>query len=192
MAASDKPDVPPIPVPPIEPAPKAQAAPAKPAAVKPATTKPAATKPAATKPTATKPAAKASTSTTAAAPASAPVADRPNPYAQAAPAAPQPYMNGPYVAPPSQGLSITSMVLGIAGVLISFCYGFGFLFSVAAVITGHLATKREPQASAKGFRLAGIITGYVGLGIVLLWVIGFVVFFLILAGTSAGSYGYFN
>jgi len=188
MAASDKPDVPPIPVPPIEPAPKAQAAPAKPAAVKPATTKPAATKPTATKPAA----AKASTSTPAAASTSAPVADRPNPYAQAAPAAPQPYMNGPHVAPPSQGLSITSMVLGIVGVLFSFCYGFGFLFSVAAVITGHLATKREPQASAKGFRLAGIITGYVGLGIALLWAIGFVVFLLIFAGTSAGSYGYFN
>ena len=175
MAATDKPDVPPIPVPPIEPAPKAKAAPTKAAAAKPAAAKAATVKPAAT-----------------ATPAAAPAAARPNPYAQAAPAAPQPYSNGPYVAPPAQTLSIVSMILGIVGVLISFCYGLGFLFSVAAVITGHLATKREPQASAKGFRLAGIITGYVGLGIVLLWVIGFVVFFLILAGTSAGSYGYFN
>ena len=174
MAASDKPDVPPIPVPPIEPAPKAKAAPAKAAAAKPATTKPAATvKPAAT-------------------PAPAAAATRPNPYAQAAPAAPQPYSNGPYVAPPAQTLSIVSMILGIVGVLISFCYGLGFLFSVAAVITGHLATKREPQASARGFRLAGIITGYVGLGIAVLWAIGLVIFFVILAGTSAGSYGYFN
>ena len=174
MAASDKPDVPPIPVPPIEPAPKAKAAPAKAAAAKPATTKPAATvKPAAT-------------------PAPAAAATRPNPYAQAAPAAPQPYSNGPYVAPPAQTLSIVSMILGIVGVLISFCYGLGFLFSVAAVITGHLATKREPQASARGFRLAGIITGYVGLGIAVLWAIGLVIFFVILAGTSAGSYGYLN
>lgn len=177
MAASDTPDVPPIPVPPIEPAPKAKAAPAKAAAPKTTAAKPAAAKPAATKPGPAKPAATTPAAT-----------ERPNPYAQAAPAVPQPYANGPYVAPPSQTLSIVSMILGIVGILFSFCYGGGFLFSLGAVITGHLATKREPHA--KGFRLAGVITGYVGLGIAALWVIGLIVFFVILAASSAGSYGY--
>jgi hypothetical protein len=47
MAASDTPDVPPIPVPPIEPAPKAKAAPAKAAAPKTTAAKTSAAKPAA-------------------------------------------------------------------------------------------------------------------------------------------------
>lgn len=179
MAASDTPDVPPIPVPPIEPAPKAKAAPAKAAAPKATAPKSPA-----------KPATPAAKSTATSKPAATPAAtDRPNPYAQPAPAAPQPYVNGPYVAPPSQGLSITSMVLGIVGALFSFCYGVGFLFSVAAVITGHIASKRERHA--KGFWLTGIITGYAGIGLALLvWVAIIVIFALSFA--SAGAYSLYN
>jgi hypothetical protein len=92
----------------------------------------------------------------------------PSPYG-----APQPYVNGPYVPQPPKGLSITSMVLGIASVLLSFCYGFGFLPAVAAVITGHMATKRQPYA--KVYWLTGIITGYASIGIALLWVLILVV-----------------
>jgi hypothetical protein len=102
---------------------------------------------------------------------------QPNPYATPAPAAPNPYgqPGAPYAQPyayapqPPKGLSITSMVLGIAGVVFSFCYGFGFFFGLAAVITGHMSVKRQPYA--KPFWLTGIITGYVTIGIALLWVL---------------------
>lgn len=86
-----------------------------------------------------------------------------DPYAStyaSAPVPPQPY--APQPAGPAQGLSITSMILGIAGLLLS-VVSFGFLPAVAAVITGHLAQRRQPWA--KPFWLTGIITGYVGVAI---------------------------
>lgn len=65
-------------------------------------------------------------------------------------------------------LSLLAMIFGIIGVLVSCCYGAGFLFSLAGVILGHLGLKREP---ARGMALAGLITGYVGLGIALIWIV---------------------
>jgi hypothetical protein len=84
-------------------------------------------------------------------------------YGAQQPAYAQPvYAQAPYGYPiaPSKSLSITSMVLGLVGIF------FGALFSVAAVITGHIAARREPHA--KGFWLTGIITGYV---IVVVWIL---------------------
>jgi hypothetical protein len=91
--------------------------------------------------------------------ASAPAAAQPNPYA-----APQPYASGPYVPQPPKGLAIASMILGIAGLV--FC-GTIWLVSVAAVVTGHLAQKRQPYA--RGMWLTGLITGYIGAVIGLFW-----------------------
>ena len=76
-------------------------------------------------------------------------------------APPAPY-TGAYTPGPPQGLSIASLACGIGGVVFSF-FGFGFLPALAAVITGHLAQKRQPHA--RGYWLTGLITGYVGLGI---------------------------
>ena len=123
----------------------------------------------------------------------------PNPYAQpqagyAAPPAGyvappaaygQPYAYAPVAAGPVQGLSITSMILGIASVVLSFI-GFGFLFALGAVITGHLAQRRQPYA--RPFWLTGLITGYIGLGISLLTGLVLVVAFI--AGIASNSYGY--
>lgn len=87
--------------------------------------------------------------------------------ASLAPVYPAPVYSAPpaYAAPPAgpaQGLSIASMVCGIAGIVLSF-FWIGFLPALAAVITGHLAQKRQPLA--KPFWLTGIITGYVGMAI---------------------------
>lgn len=136
--------------------------------------------PAPTAKAATKPIAKP-----AAAPAAAPV----NPYAPVAPAAtmpPQPYANGPYVPSPPRGLSITSMALGIAGIVL----GLGFPVGIGAVITGHMASKSQPYA--RTFWLTGIITGYVGLGISILVGIFIVLMFVISLAAVGGSmmYGY--
>jgi hypothetical protein len=93
----------------------------------------------------------------------------------------------PYYAPPTppQGLSIASMILGIGGVLFSFFYGLGLFPSIAAVITGHMARKRQPHA--RSMSLAGLITGYIGIGISVLWVVGIVIFAIFVA-SSANSY----
>ena len=90
----------------------------------------------------------------------APVAPaaQPNPYAAAQPA---------YRAPQAaKGLSVASLWLGVGGLLLSF-FGFGFFVNIAAVVTGHLAAKRQPHA--KGFWLTGIITGYLGIAFSLVY-----------------------
>ena len=78
------------------------------------------------------------------------------------------YAQAPYGYPPvgPKGVSITSMVLGIVGIV-----GFGFLAlaSIAAIITGHMAQRSQPHA--KGFWITGLITGYIGLAIGLIWLV---------------------
>ena len=95
-----------------------------------------------------------------AAPVAAPV-----PVAESAPAP----VATPYVAPvaaaPAQPqqprrLALISMILGIGGLVLSF-FGVGFFVVVAAVITGHIASRR--QHHAKALWLTGIIAGYVGI-----------------------------
>lgn len=51
-------------------------------------------------------------------------------------------------------LSIASMVCGIASVIM----GFLLLPQVAAIVTGHMALKREP--SGKGMSITGLVLGY--------------------------------
>jgi hypothetical protein len=105
-----------------------------------------------------------------------PPAGSPQPYGQ------QPYAYQPYQAGPPTGLSIASMVLGIAGIF----FFFG-LVSIAAIITGHLAQRSQPHA--RGFWLTGLITGYVGLGLGLLVIVIYVGYFVVLFGVL-GSSGY--
>jgi hypothetical protein len=78
------------------------------------------------------------------------------------------------MAPP-KNLSITSMVLGLVGLV------FGFLFSIAAVIIGHIAARREPHA--RGFWLTGIISGYAAIGFWILIGI-FYIFLFAVYGTA--------
>jgi hypothetical protein len=96
------------------------------------------------------------------------------------------YAPGYYVAPqPPKGLAIASLITGIAGVFFSLFYGIGFLPSLAGVITGHLARKRQPYA--RGMWLAGMICGYVGLGISLIWIIVLIVIVVVTISASVAS-----
>ncbi len=183
--AEGKNDVPPIPVPPVEPAPKKRV-----------------TKPK-VEPEQATPIAPLVDLTNSGASA----AHRPDPYAQAAPVNPyaqpslyaqpvqpqpgyapqpgyghpgQPYAYQPYPVAPAQGLSIASLILGIAGIVFSL-FWFGFWPGLAAVITGHLAQKRQPYA--KGFWITGLVLGYISIGI------GVIAFFIIVAFFAAAVGG---
>jgi len=72
---------------------------------------------------------------------------------------------------PSSSLSISSMILGILGFVIGFVGG-GLLFSIGAVVLGHLGQRREPRG--RGFWVTGLVTGYVGimvnLAVIAVWV----------------------
>jgi hypothetical protein len=109
-----------------------------------------------------------------------------NPYAQQAPTyQPQPYGYPGYAPTPPNGLAITSMILGIAGLFL------GLLLSVGAVITGHIAQRKQPYA--RGFWLTGLITGYIGIGLWTLVILIYIIFVVVAIGASA-SYGssYYN
>jgi O-antigen/teichoic acid export membrane protein len=74
------------------------------------------------------------------------------------------------------GLAIASMVLGIVGLFTSVLL-VGVLPSIAAVIAGHFAQRRSPDSRA--FWLTGLITGYVGIGAAVLFLLVFAVPFML-------------
>lgn len=115
--------------------------------------------------------------------AAAPVA----PPSAAPPASPYgapPTSYAPAPAAPPQGLAIASFICGIGGLLLVWI-GFGLPASIAAVITGHLAQRRQPQA--RGFWITGLITGY--LGILVGVVVGIFIIGILIAVFSAEYYG---
>lgn len=89
----------------------------------------------------------------------------------------------PYAPPaPTNGLAVTSMILGIAGLVLIWVV-VPLLASIAAVITGHIALgqcKRNPQLGGRGMAIAGLILGYIGVAglilIVALSIISFLFF----------------
>ncbi|QHK21198.1 DUF4190 domain-containing protein [Pseudarthrobacter psychrotolerans] len=104
-----------------------------------------------------------------------------SPYGQ--PAYGQPAYGQPsYYGMPQQpkGLSIASMVLGISSVIL----GWFMIPQIAAIITGHLALRREP--SGKGMSITGLVLGY-------LCLLGYGAFWLVLIiglMTYRSTYGY--
>ncbi|MEQ8168314.1 MAG: DUF4190 domain-containing protein [Candidatus Eremiobacterota bacterium] len=62
-------------------------------------------------------------------------------------------------------LSIVSLVLGIAGIVVCICYPLGILDSIGAIITGIMAKKNILTNNQKGEKPAqlGIILGIIGL-----------------------------
>lgn len=100
-----------------------------------------------------------------------PVSPEPQPQAPIASA------YAPAVAGPKQALSLTSFILGLAGVVFSWIPVLGFLVPLGAVILGFIGKKKE-EAAPKWMSLTGIITGFVGIGLSLIvgliWIVGII------------------
>ncbi|NUP59565.1 MAG: DUF4190 domain-containing protein [Pseudarthrobacter sp.] len=80
-------------------------------------------------------------------------------------------------------LSIASMVCGIASVIM----GWLMIPQLAAIITGHLALRREP--SGKGLSIAGLVLGYLCLlGWGALWLLLIVGLVLAASGGTSGTF----
>ncbi|WP_194763255.1 DUF4190 domain-containing protein [Microbacterium sp. UFMG61] len=76
-----------------------------------------------------------------------------------------PIYGGQYVpAPrPTSGLAVTSLICGIAGVVLFWLF-LPMLASIVAVVTGHMALrqiKADPSLAGRGMAIAGVIMGYV-------------------------------
>jgi len=123
------------------------------------------------------------------------VPPQPNPYAQPA-AQPSPYVQpGPYVqagpygapgyvyatGPRTNTLAIVSFVASLAAMFLFF---FG---SVTAIITGHIALNqiKKTNEGGHGFALAGVIIGYVGLGLAIIFVVAYIIFVVVLVSSSS-------
>jgi hypothetical protein len=96
------------------------------------------------------------------------------------PATPAP-APAPGAAGPKQALSLTSFILGIAGLVFSWVPVLPFLASLAAIILGFIARKNEPGAP-KWMALVGIILGFVAIGLAIL-ILVFTAILLASAGT---------
>ena len=80
------------------------------------------------------------------------------------------------------------MVLGIVGVVFGLFYGLGLFPSIAGVITGHIALKRQP--AGRGFAIAGLICGYAG---ILGSLVGIAILvFVIVVATQSAAFTDFN
>lgn len=101
----------------------------------------------------------------------APVSPSASPYA--APASPYSAATGVPVFSPSSGLAIASMVCGIVSVITSCVWCIGGLLALVAIILGHIAfskAKADPSRfGGKGMAAAGLVTGYFGIVISILF-----------------------
>lgn len=76
-----------------------------------------------------------------------------------------------------RALSVLSLVTGVLGIVtVLFTLGVTVVLSVVGIVTGHLASGREPRS--RTLWLTGLVTGYVGLlAAVCLWA-GLAAFFV--------------
>lgn len=98
----------------------------------------------------------------------------PQPYRLVPPGAGYPPGNPaqPYAAPtrPTSGLALASMICGIVGILaapLAFTILIPLLIPIAAVVLGHLSLsqlKKRRDLGGKGMAIAGLIMGYVPIG----------------------------
>ena len=106
-----------------------------------------------------------------------PYSGQPAPYGQPAGQYPQQGYYG--MQPEPKTLSIASMVCGIASVIM----GWLLLPQIAAIITGHMALKREP--AGRGMSIAGLVLGYLCLlGYGAFWLLAIIG--LAIASSSSG------
>lgn len=91
------------------------------------------------------------------------------------------------VAKKDSGLAIASLVCGIAAWVV-----FPFIAAIAAVVTGHLAKKEIRRSNntigGDGMALAGLLMGYIQLGLMLLAVI-FIMMIVLLVAPGSQVFG---
>lgn len=116
----------------------------------------------------------------------------PGQYAYAPPMQPQAPAYGPggYSTPqmpmyrsPENGMGIAALILGILGLITCMACG------IAAIICGHMGVKKADRGEAdnRGMAQAGLVMGYISVGLWLLIIVAYVLFFVILIGTTSST-----
>jgi hypothetical protein len=82
----------------------------------------------------------------------------------------------------ADGMAVGSLILGIAGLAGCLCAGvFAIPFSIGAVVLGHISKKKLSAAGRTekiGLAQAGLITGYIGLILEVLFLVGMIAMFV--------------
>nr|WP_314844123.1 DUF4190 domain-containing protein [uncultured Microbacterium sp.] len=105
-----------------------------------------------------------------------------------APPAAYPQYAAPYYPParPASGAAITSLICGIAGAAL-FWLLIPILGSVVAVITGHMAlrqTRADPSVGGRGMAFAGLILGYIVIGLTVVSIVFSLISLLLLGAVT--------
>ncbi|GEM_PF-4844696 len=105
----------------------------------------------------------------------------------------QPYGYQPYgypQKPPANGLAIAAMVCGICSIALFWGIYTGIILGILGVVFGFVARSR---GNKKGFTLAGIITGFIGIALTIVMIFA-IIFSIIGYSDSYDSYedGYGN
>lgn len=92
------------------------------------------------------------------------------------------YQSSPIL--PSSTMAIVSLIAGIAG--FSF---LPFIGSIVAIVTGYAARKETravpPTAGGDGMATAGIVMGWIGVGLTVISICCFVIYFVFIVGLAA-------
>jgi hypothetical protein len=85
----------------------------------------------------------------------------------------------------SQGMAVASLVMGITSIPATCFYAFGIPLAILAVIFGFIARGRAKrgEGGGEGMALAGLICGFISLGIVAIFVV-FIIFAMIIAALA--------
>ncbi len=76
----------------------------------------------------------------------------------------------------TNGLALASMILGIVGITVGLCLIFFPVMPILAVVFGHLGLSqtRSTGAPGRGYAIAGLVTGYIGIALAILWLIAII------------------
>lgn len=89
----------------------------------------------------------------------------------------QPQPQQAYPAQPSNGMAVTSLVLGILGLLFSFIPIIGVIawpMVILGVVFGGIGINKAGQVpgTSKGMAIAGLVCSIIGLVICIIWAVG--------------------
>lgn len=89
--------------------------------------------------------------------------------------------------PKTNTLAVVSLISSLVGVFL-----IPFIGQIVGIITGHLSLSqiKTTGEGGRGLALAGLIIGYVGIGLAVLAVVGFALFFGLVAATHGSGYSY--
>lgn len=105
----------------------------------------------------------------------------------------QPYgqPTGYYQQPGTNGMAIGSLVSSLVGFVLGWAFSPLFLGMLVGIVLGHISLSqiKKTGEQGRGLAIGGLICGYVGTGIFVLLMLGFLAIFGILIGlgASAGS-----